>query len=301
MAEVSAVSHKAPIASRYYEPLTGLPDGHIVRVYSGMSKLRTDAENILAHLKASNWEGNQWVVVLGLTKNAIEKLVNRDIHGGICYLLEWEGTVGVLKIMPGPIHERITTDLLLTVHDQTREMGTPRTDFAWGGSTTYNKGRKGKEADEIFVPTSRRLLGWPTLVVETGVSQSYPKLKEVVKWWFLNSEGKVRIVIIIVAKPKWVRFERWQLAPPNAPTPITEDYIDQLRQQGSNIPPLVTQPVITQNPYSVEEVTVTAAGVTGAPMTIPIQALYDRAPSSTEKDIILNDSDFTFITRSAFF
>lgn len=76
------------------------------------------------------------------------------------------------------------------------------------------------------------------MVVETGVSESLPRLRQDARRWFGASNGEVRIVIIISTKKTAVHFEQWQLAPPNAPRPLTRAYIDSLRQNPGNVPPL---------------------------------------------------------------
>jgi hypothetical protein len=157
----------------------------------------------------------------------------------------------------------------------------------------------------VFSPFARwpssTSLKWPTVVIETGVSESLPRLRQDARWWFGASDGEVRMVIIISVKKTAVHFEKWQLAPPNAPQPLTRAYIDSLRRNPVNVPPLVQQPVNMQQPYSCAEVDVTETTVDGAPLTIPYCALFDvpvRPPNM--QDVVLNAEDFRFITRVNF-
>jgi hypothetical protein len=68
------------------------------------------------------------------------------------------------------------------------------------------------------------------------------RLREDAKRWFVDSQGQVRIIIVISIKPAEVTFEKWQLAPNNTPRPLTRVYLDALRAQSPNIPPLIPQP-----------------------------------------------------------
>ncbi|KAE8407527.1 hypothetical protein BDV37DRAFT_240439 [Aspergillus pseudonomiae] len=288
-------------------PLVGLPSTHVTRTWSNIKRLIVEAEQILENLTTNDGSGNQWLVVLGLSKRAVEKLGSHEGElRGIAYRFQWEGSVGVMKIVPGYSHECPTDDFRSVIQDQLAAMGVRRNDRGWGVSTTYRPtgSNKGKEADQIFFPFTRRpsggIVDWPTLVVETGVSESYNKLKEDARWWFENSDGRVRIVILIIVKKNYMRFEKWQLVPANAPTPLTRGYLNQLRQQVPNIPPLTTQPAVNQRPYAAQEVMVTPNSVTGAPMTIPFEALYDRGRGPAETDVVIPANDFRDIAGTVF-
>ncbi|KAJ5969289.1 hypothetical protein N7501_005537 [Penicillium viridicatum] len=73
--------------------------------------------------------------------------------------------------------------------------------------------------------------GYPSLVIETGVSESLSRLRQDARKWFADSGGDVPIVILIHASEKIVSFEQWQLAPSTAPRPLTKRYIDTLWAQ----------------------------------------------------------------------
>ncbi|KOS40132.1 hypothetical protein ACN38_g9013 [Penicillium nordicum] len=182
--------------------------------------------------------------------------------------------------------------------------------YCWGGATRYKSLLRDKEADQVFSPSSRwpssTNLQWPTMVVETGVAESLPRLRQNARWWFGASNREVRIVVIISIKKTATHFEQWQLAPPNAPQPLTRAYIDRLRRNPSNVPVLLQQPPLQQpsnmqQPYSCAEVDVTKTTVDGAPMTIPYCALFDipiRPPNM--QDIVLDAQVFRFITALNF-
>lgn len=173
-------------------------------------------------------------------------------------------------------------------------------------ATTYRlfaEGSKGKQGDQIFLPTTPQpargqVVDWPTLVLEIGVSVSKPKLEEDTKWWFNHSDGRVRFVLLVLLrKHEVVVFEKWQLLPPDAPVDVSREYIASLGQQS---PPLVVQAAASQRCCCAQEVTVDRNGVAGAPMVLLSRALFDRDPGPGETDVVITAQDFREITDTVF-
>ncbi|OJJ38706.1 hypothetical protein ASPWEDRAFT_180217 [Aspergillus wentii DTO 134E9] len=96
---------------------------------------------------------------------------------------------------------------------------------------------------------------------------SRTKLKEEAKWWFEHSDGDVSIVLIIAINQAYVRFE--------------------IVQRPLQIAPCTTQP----RPYSVQQVITTPSTVTGGPMILPFQTLYDRGRGQIETGIAITAED----------
>jgi hypothetical protein len=140
--------------------------------------------------------------------------------------------------------------------------------------------------------------GWQSFVIETGVSESLKKLRQDAIWWFQNSSGDTRIVLLISikARTKEVRFEKWQLAPPNL-TPLTRQRTNQLRQQANLMAPLIQQQAASQSAFCHQEVIITPTSITGGPIVIPFRAIFDRQPTGAEGDIVINNQGFRAITR----
>ncbi|CAL5867975.1 uncharacterized protein PFLUO_LOCUS2198 [Penicillium psychrofluorescens] len=282
-----------------------LPTGYAVRTFSRFKRLKAEAEEILQRLHENEDDGNQWLVVLGLSASSIDKLDNDHGCLGIDYRFQWEGTAGLIKVVPSGKHDMTTDKTTRVIDMHLNTMGiTDPDDRQWIATTTHKPtSTKGKEGDQGFLPPSRLIPvmqpGWPTLVIETGVSESLPRLRADAKWWFAASSGDVRIVLVVSIKKTKVEFEKWQLAPPNAPRPLTRQYIDNLRL-GNQVPPLFQQPATTQQAYSALEVDVYVDDVVGEPMILPFHALYDRPPGPGEEDVVLGAADFRKITRMAF-
>jgi hypothetical protein len=126
------------------------------------------------------------------------------------------------------------------------------------------------------------------------------KLRSSAKFWLNNSNGQTRFVILISASRARVTFEKWMLMPPNAPNPAPPAHVAALRSRPIHTPPLENQPAASKQVYSAQEVVVTPTGMTGAPMILPFQALYDRAPGPNESDITITAQDFRAFVQTIF-
>ncbi|KAJ5487328.1 hypothetical protein N7530_001628 [Penicillium desertorum] len=135
--------------------MSDLPEGYVVSL-SQLSSLQLEADRIIKWFE-EHTDGNQWIVVLGLSTTTIETLTNdRGGLDGVPYRFQWEGTTGLVKIIAGVRHGIVTGQFTAVVHDQLRTMGLSRRDLAWSGSTTYRFGtHKGIEADNAYLPPSR--------------------------------------------------------------------------------------------------------------------------------------------------
>ncbi|KAJ5123223.1 hypothetical protein N7448_009320 [Penicillium atrosanguineum] len=297
----SAMSNPDSAIAEPSSLMANLPLGYVMRSFTTFKQLQIDTSNILKVLQDNEENGNQYLVLLGLSKRGIERLENQRLYG-LDYRFQWEGTVGLIKVVPSHAHDATTDQVTRTIDEYLLAMGIRSVDRKWAMTTTYKPtASKGKQADQCFIPPCRRAspgqpVGWPTFVIETGVSESLPRLREDAQWWFNNSGGEVRMVLVISIKQTKVEFELWQLAPPNSPHPLTRVYIDSLRRR--HLPPLIQQATGIQQMYSHHEVDVTSSGVAGAPrvdnapMVLPFEALYNRPPRVTEGDLVLSDQDF---------
>jgi len=74
---------------------------------------------------------------------------------------------------------------------------------------------RGKEPDSSYKPQLVRptIDGWPTLVLEIGVSEPLADLQEDAKWWLANSEKNVNTVILIFVdrENEYLIFQKWEI------------------------------------------------------------------------------------------
>ncbi|GKZ30213.1 hypothetical protein AbraIFM66950_008259 [Aspergillus brasiliensis] len=241
-----------------------------------------------------------------MPQSAIDRLSEADhIVPDVAVRFMWVGNTGLFKVVPSVSHDITTTRTMRCIDHDCMLMGVPRTTYCWGSAVT-NPGTvstHGKQPDNCLYPPNRQpslgqLNGWPTLVIETGVSESLAKLRRDATWWFQSSSGDTRIVLIVSIKSsaRQVRLEKWQLIPPNMGRPATRQMIDQLRQEPDQMPPLVQQPANAQFAFPIQEVVITPTSITGQPLVLPFQALFDRRPDGNERDIVIDNQGFRDIT-----
>jgi hypothetical protein len=92
------------------------------------------------------------------------------------------------------------------------------------GATTYHDRISSKEGDSGYKPSSRKDgTDWPTIMIESGFSESLRHLRNDAKWWLTNSQGEVKIVVIISIQPvdKKLHLETWELTLPHEGRPVT--------------------------------------------------------------------------------
>lgn len=144
--------------------------------------------------------------MLGLSKYAIAKLANEaDALGGIGFRFGYEDSVGLVKVIPSAGHE-IATAI---------SRGTLMKNFEWAWAYQPTSGpqprpikqppapgRNNPTSAYFPGPTANPTNGWPTFVLETGVSELLPHLRQDASWWFANSRRQTRIVLVILVKKK---------------------------------------------------------------------------------------------------
>ncbi|KAB8256870.1 hypothetical protein BDV32DRAFT_160873 [Aspergillus pseudonomiae] len=260
-----------------HRPLSGLPHNHRTETFSNWRRLSAAINMVYEQLVEHCGEGNQWIIVLGLSRNAIQRLGDERSRDGISFRFEHDGSTGIIKV-PGPGHE-ITTDRVKTkISFLMLRMGIE--DQYWVAATRYQAtgGSKSKEGDQGFLPPARQPVG--TLATDVYTL-----------WWFNHSGGDVRIVLVICIR-KRVRqpvmlIEKWQLAPPT-PRPLTRGVIQQLqRQVPYPMPPQIQQQPGSQYAYCAQSIEVTPQDLAGPSLILPFLAVFDRPPVAPEADLIL--------------
>ncbi|PWY94595.1 hypothetical protein BO94DRAFT_610012 [Aspergillus sclerotioniger CBS 115572] len=251
------VTKVAPEAIPKAEPegepgmLLGLPVGYVTKDFINFETLQEDARAIQQALNTNKNQGNQWLLIRNLTDVAISRLASDESPiPDIGYCFEWDGSTGLLKIIHSSfLHEEIFTRLAGTIDHQLKYMNAPGGRFH--KDTAYGTGQRGKSGDWVFTPPTRGLddsgksPSWPTLVFETGVSESYDKLVNNARWWFKASNNDVKIVLLILMGPDEVRFAK-------------------LRRKIDSDGSVHCERVVR----------VTESEIVGAPMVFPLVALY---------------------------
>ncbi|KAJ5919767.1 hypothetical protein N7454_009602 [Penicillium verhagenii] len=93
-------------------------------------------------------------------------------------------------------HDATTGQVNQSIDEYLMAMGIRSFDRKLSMTTTYKRTpSKGKQANQCFMTLCRcaspgQPVGWPIFVVETGVVESLPRLREDARWWFDNSNGE---------------------------------------------------------------------------------------------------------------
>ncbi|CAL5867684.1 uncharacterized protein PFLUO_LOCUS1903 [Penicillium psychrofluorescens] len=155
-------------------------------------------------------------------------------------------------------------------------MGVDYGAMSWGLSTTYRGRYCGKEPDHQLIPTSRLPPGQyriatvaPTLVIETGVSQSLAKLRWDAGWWLTNTNGGVNVVLVVSINrgQRRMQLEKWEMVGQTTRT----------RQ--------------SMAPQAVQTIYVTQNIANGAPLVLEFADLMSRPPTAQERDVVIPAGD----------
>jgi len=142
----------------------------------------------------------------------------------------------IVKLMLGPTHQLATSEFGRMLWKKTASIGSRldedlkdmrSTRYKWipavkeastikEASASKKESTIGsKEADSTFRPKSTRpnKEDWPTLAIESGVSEKLPRLRVDAKWWLSSSSRKVNIVLIFAINEanKTVLIEQWEI------------------------------------------------------------------------------------------
>ncbi|KAG0128506.1 hypothetical protein HOY82DRAFT_522320 [Tuber indicum] len=168
----------------------------------------------------------------------------------------------IVKHMPGPVHEMVTSRFVYTIWKKIDEGG-QLAEIASMGSTTYQGKLCCKEADGSFRPLRARpdQYDWPTVILECGVTESPRPLTADARWWFENSEDAVKIVLLFFVSVKYetIRIELWKCATVENP-----------QQTRGNDHREVTGPILKRL------INITAESITGAPLKLRFKDIFLR-------------------------
>ena len=196
----------------------------------------------------------------------------------------------IIKLMPSAKHEKAHLNLGKKFVAKLIRMGMPEDLFDSVGAQRFEGPTSSKEADTAYkpLPARRRDEDWPTIVFESGLSESLRRLRVDARWWLENSGGDVKIVVLIslnIARAtrtlQSIRIEKWELAP--AQRRITRSV--------ANNPP-------AEVPTKVQEITINPNTVTGAPLILHFQKIFLRQPTPPEADIVFSAQDLSDFSAS---
>src|SRR5271170_6755380 len=250
-----------PTFSKASEGLEGVPVW-IFKTIKGMQ----EALNLYEEkLEAS--EASPYMIFRLVRTNDLLKIERAREDGKIgrgvrlTHYVDWD--ILILKV-PTAKHERSHGNFGKKLIARVARMGL-EDEFDYVGATTFKTSRVSKEGDSAFKPLSKRPrdADWPTIVLESGWSESLTRLRRDAHIWLEKSRGDVKIVLLlsIGRTARTMIIEEWENRPVPANRPAT-------RSNTTQIPTKIQAITIdsTSNPPTVDE----------APLTLEFQKIFLR-------------------------
>jgi hypothetical protein len=150
----------------------------------------------------------------------------------------------------------------------------------------------GGEGDSTGGPRPERIGkgNWPTLVIESGHSETLPELHKDMQWWFQVSNHKVKIVILAKFDDQQhhILLEKWEEEISSPQGAITRSRAAAILQQNSVLNPVKRQSITitrdeTTNPVSYN--------ITKGALVLGFRLLFLRDPGPQEGDFVLSIQD----------
>jgi hypothetical protein len=198
----------------------------------------------------------------------------------------------IIKLMPSAEHEEAHLLLGQYFFARLTTMGIPPGGIIPLGSTKFLGRRSSKEGDSAYKPRSRnKKTDWPTIVFESGLSESLSRLRSDAHWWLTHSGGEVKTVVIISIRlaQRDIRVEKGILAPPTG----RRRTLRANANANALVPTKVQQIAITPAPATPPNPTQGQYVVTGTPLVLEFDQIFLRPPVAPEGDVIFTATDLS--------
>jgi hypothetical protein len=189
----------------------------------------------------------------------------------------------IIKVTSGD-QEAAHANFGLRISNKVHRMNMLHLGFYALGATTYTgPTNSSKECDSSYINKLLRGRGWPNLVIEAGLSESMPRLQADAAWLFENSNGAVRLVLLIKidVQRKTITIEKHD----RTWGPSTRS-----NPQGLWRPRKLRTIILNQqvNPATIQVV----GGNATPPLTLEFELMFGRPPNPPlERDITLTDAE----------
>jgi hypothetical protein len=248
-----------PTFSKASEGLEGVP----AWIFKTIKDMQEAIHSYKEELEAS--EASPYMIFHLVTTDDLLKIERARENGKIdrgvrlTHYVDWD--ILIVKIPTAKhetAHRNFSKELVISVGG----MGLKR-EFWELGATTFKTLHVSKEGDSGFKPRSMRPreADWPTIVIESGWSESLTKLRRDAHIWLENSGGDVKIVLLISIgrRARKIIIEKWENRPVPANRPVTRSNTTQIATRTQAI-------TINSTPNSVN----------GAPLTLEFQKIFLR-------------------------
>lgn len=156
----------------------------------------------------------QFCKITGVPKTAFENLDENGIAGGRIFY-DFQTQDLIVKLIPIAALEYAHTNLMSGISNRIIALGVPPNELCILGASTQKGEFAARQADSSFKPTPERRgeNDCASLMIECGLSQSLPDLRAAANWWLSNTQGQVRVVIVVSVdlQNKCVFLEIWKM------------------------------------------------------------------------------------------
>jgi hypothetical protein len=277
----SSVSANMPTFSKASEGLEGVPS----QIFTTIKSMQKAIDSCQKKSKAS--KASPYLIFRLVTTNSLLKIEDERERGEISrgirmtHYVDWN--ILVVKV-PTAEHEVAHREFGYKLRAIAAAMGLEG-ELVDIGSTTFKTPRVSKEGDTTLRPRSirPRKADWPTIVIESGWSESLSRLRQDAHIWLEDSRGDVKIVVLfsICQTARSMIIEKWENRPVPANPPVP-----------ANRP--ATRSTTATIPTQMEVITIDTDSdrVTGAPLTLEFQKIFLRqAVPPLEHDYTFTDQD----------
>ena len=232
---------------------------------------------------------HQYAVVRKLPWDVYDRIESRTFTTAIRTSYNYETGDMIVKLMPGQEHEAPHLEFAMTVRMRLERMGVSEDDILSIGAARHMGFLWTKEADSSLkpLPARERRVDWPAFVVECGISESLDRLHTGAEWWLSNSDGAVKLVVLISfdLRHQFFHIETWEMRALQIERQRTESVSCELRL--NQYPPAPTR----TKTISIELQGNGGPFVASDDLTIKFRNVMLRDPIPPETDIHLTRND----------
>jgi hypothetical protein len=259
------------------DALEGLSKSQIL-LYNGVSELKR-AITAQSEALLSEATSQQYLAFLRVSRKIYEEIeifrTKTREHYRMSYYESEE--VLVIKLIAGAVHETPHALFCSIFSIKQLSMGLTAFDLSPRAATKCTGPASSKMPDSSFLPAGFRAVqkDWPTFVIECGLSESLARLRVDVQWWLTQSEGLVKIALLMSVKttPPTIYLEKWENHA--TPRPVTRSH-----PQGSS-----------QVPVCIQSITISQSSIIGAPLILDFEKIFLRPSILPETDFIFSEQD----------
>jgi hypothetical protein len=270
-------------------PMEGL-EGISIQPFVGIANMRRIIKWQYDRLQKGDSD-QQYLVFARVGVDDLAKIDRaRDRMGEHTRLAHYTDIDLLIVKLPSAKHEMAHLSLVHKIIEKLVRMGMPVEEFCGIGANRFRGHNYSKEGDSTFKPYSRRPndTDWPTIVFESGFSESLSRLRHDARWWLVESGGDVKIVIIISMKraqaqaQPMLRIEKWELAPM-----IGRQFT--LRSASNNL----NNNLPRQTSTRIQQITIVPNTVPGASLVLEFAKIFLRPAVPPESNITFTGQELS--------